>query len=285
MATVPVGGVRMPPRGFAHELGVVATVVQREMIRFLSDVGRAVASLFQSIMWLLVIGAGVGSLIPSMNQGVDLSTAVFPGIIAMTVILTAVFSASSIVWDREWGFVRTMLVAPVSRTSIVVGKVLAGSVLATAQGAVLISLSGLVGVPYDPVMIVQMLGVMLLTAFSVGSFGVAVAARIKTLDSFLGIAQLVIMPMVFLSGALFPLGRLTGWLATVTLINPIAYAVDPMRQIVFSHLETTPEVAAQLNPGISWNGWVVPVGLELLMVGAAGVVFLLIAVVRIRKVE
>ncbi|MGI5271935.1 ABC transporter permease [Nonomuraea sp. CA-218870] len=283
VTTTPV--VRTPPQGLLHELGVVATVIQRELIRFVYDVGRAVATLFQSVIWLLVIGAGVGSLLPGLPEGADLKTAVFPGIIAMTVILTAMFSASSIVWDREWGFVRIMLVAPVSRTSIVVGKVLAGSLLATGQGAVLIALSGLVGVPYDPAMIAQMLGVMLLTAFSVASFGVAVAARIKTLDSFLGIAQLVIMPMVFLSGALFPVGQLTGWFAAVTVFNPIAYAVDPMRQIVFGYVDAPAEVAERLNPGVSWNGWEVPVALELLMVGVAGVAFLLIAVARIRKVE
>ncbi|MER6828010.1 ABC transporter permease [Streptosporangium sp. NPDC000563] len=274
---------RVPLRGAAHNLRAVKVVLRRELIRFATDGKRVTAMLFQAFMWIFIIGTGFGSLMPGVPDGVDLKTFMFPGVISMTVILTAMFSASSIVWDREFGFLREMLVAPVSRTAIVVGKILGGALVATLQSLVIVAMAGLVGVPYDPVLIVSLVGVMFLTAFTMSAFGVLVAARMTSMESFQGIAQMAIMPLMYLSGALFPLTNLPGWMSTVTLLNPLTYAVDPARQVVFAHLSVPPEVMAVYGPGVSWSGWAVPMALELLLVGGAGLLMLALAVARFHR--
>ncbi len=119
-------------------------------------------------------------------------------------MFTAMFSAASIVWDREFGFLREMMVAPVRRSSIVIGKCLGGATVASFQGVILICLAGAVHVPYDPVLILGIFGLQLLLAFSITAFGVMVAARIKQMQSFMGVMQMIVMPMFFISGALYP---------------------------------------------------------------------------------
>src|SRR5207302_765568 len=134
------------------------------------------------------------------------------------------------VWDREFGFLREMLVAPVRRSSIVIGKVLGGATVASFQGVILLALAGTVHVPYDALMILGVFAVQLLLAFSITAFGVMVAARIKQMQSFMGLMQMVIMPMFFISGALYPVTHLPGWLAVLNRLDPMTYAVDPMRR-------------------------------------------------------
>ena len=123
-------------------------------------------------------------------------------------MFTAMFSAASIVWDREFGFLREMMVAPVRRSSIVIGKCLGGATVASFQGVIVIALAGLVNVPYDPLLILGIFGLQLLLAFSITAFGVMVAVRIKQMQSFMGVMQMIVMPMFFISGALFSVAAL-----------------------------------------------------------------------------
>ena len=128
-------------------------------------------------------------------------------------MFTAMFSAASIVWDREFGFLREMMVAPVRRSSIVIGKGLGGATVAGFQGVIVIWRSpGLVDVPYDPLLILGIFALQLLLAFAITAFGVMIAARIKQMQSFMGVMQMIVMPMFFISGALFPVAGLPGWL-------------------------------------------------------------------------
>ncbi|MEQ4720126.1 ABC transporter permease [Nonomuraea sp. B19D2] len=271
--------------GLAYDLRTIRTVFRREAIRFANDQKRAMSVLLQSVLWLFVMGAGLSALTPTVTDTVDMRTFLFPGVIAMSVIQTSMSSAASVVWDREFGFLREMLVAPVRRGSIVIGKVLGGAVLATAEGVVLLAMAGLVGVPYHPLLLLALLGGMFLAAFLVTAFGVMVAARIGGMESFLGVMQLAIMPLMFMSGALFPVARLPGWLAALTTVNPLTYAVDPLRRAVFAFVDAPPDLAALYNPGISWAGWAVPVWVELLLVGGAATVFLWLAVVQFNRVD
>jgi ABC-2 type transport system permease protein len=188
------------------------------------------------------------------------------------------FSAASIVWDREFGFLREMLVAPVRRSSIVIGKCLGGATVASLQGVIILCLAGLVGVPYDPLLIVGVLALQLLLAFSITAFGVMVAARIKQMQSFMGVMQMIVMPMFFISGALFPIAALPGWLAILNRLDPLTYAVDPMRRLVFSHLDISPAARRALDPGVTWGGWHVPALLEAACVLALGLGMLAIAI-------
>ncbi|RBQ19505.1 ABC transporter [Spongiactinospora rosea] len=277
--------VRVPRRSAAHDLRAVKVVLHREMLRFLNDRTRMISMLIQPVLWLFVMGTGLGTLVSGAIPGLDFRTFMYPGMISMTVIMTAMFSAGSIVWDREFGFLREMLVAPVSRTSIVVGKCLGGAVVATAQGIVILALAGAVGVPYDPVLMLTLLGEMFLAAFTITAFGVMMAARMKNMQSFFGLMQVAIMPMMFLSGAMFPLANLPSWLHVLTTVNPLTYAVDPMRQAVFGSLHVAPQVDAMLNPGVSWFGAKLSIGLELGLVTAIGAVLLGVAVAQFRRAD
>jgi ABC-2 type transport system permease protein len=290
MGTSAIAGdvvrVRVPQRSVKHDLRAMKIVLHRELLRFWHDRMRMITGLLQPVLWLLVMGTGLSNLMRSGNGGnVDLKTFIFPGVCAMSVMFTAMFSAGSIVWDREFGFLREMLVAPVSRSAIVVGKCLGGAFVATCQGVVIVALAGLAGVPYSPALLLTLVGEMFLGAFALTGFGVMMAARIKSMQSFFALMQMAMMPMMFLSGALYPLSGLPAWLSVLTRLNPLTYAVDPMRHAVFSHLDVTPALAREFNPGVTWNGWHVPVQLELLMVVTMGLGLLAVAIFEFRSVE
>ncbi|MBO2454079.1 ABC transporter permease [Actinomadura barringtoniae] len=289
LTTEPAEGVvrvRVPRRSIAHDLRAVKIVLHRELIRFWRDRMRMVSGLVQPVLWLLVMGTGLSNLTRSGGGPageVNLKTFIFPGVCAMSVMFTAMFSAGSIVWDREFGFLREMLVAPVSRSAIVIGKCVGGAFVATLQGVVIVALAGLAGVPYDPLLIVELLAIMFLGAFALTGFGVMMAARIKTMQAFFALMQMAMMPMMFLSGALYPLAGLPTWLTILTRLNPLTYAVDPLRQAVFAHLNVSPELERTFNPGVTWNGWVVPVWLELCIVAAMGLSLMGVAIMEFRR--
>src|SRR5436305_4480648 len=190
----------------------------------------------------------------------------------MAVMYTAMFSAASLVWDREFGFLREMMVAPVRRSSLVIGKCLGGATVAGAQGLIVIALAGLVHVPYALGLIVGVFALQLLLAFSITAFGVMAAARMTQMQSFMALMQMVMMPMFFLAGALFPVSGLPGWLTVLNRIDPLTYAVDPMRRLVFSHLHISAAASRALNSGVTWWGWRVPGLLEAAMIVALGLV-------------
>ncbi|WP_214110370.1 ABC transporter permease [Acrocarpospora catenulata] len=285
MTATEVVSVTLPKGGAAHDLRVIRIVLHRELLRFFNDRARLLSSLVQPVLWLFVMGTGLGSLVQGAIPGLDYRTFIFPGMISMTVIMTGMFSAASIVWDREFGFLREMLVAPVSRGAIVLGKVLGGAVVATAQGVIILALAGLVGIPYAPGLLLTLLGEMFLAAFTITAFGTLLAARMKSMQSFFGVMQMAIMPMVFLSGAMFPLANLPSWLHVLTTVNPLTYAVDPMRSAVFSHLDVAPQVDAMLNPGVVWFGWRLPVGLELGLVTMLALGLLWVAIAQFRRTD
>src|SRR2546429_1229773 len=196
----------------------------------------------------------------------------------MAVMFTAMFSAASLVWDREFGFLREMMVAPIRRSSIVIGKCLGGATVAGFQGVIVICLAGVVQVPYNPVMILEIFVLQLLLAFAITAFGVMIAVRIKQMQSFMGVMQMVVMPMFFISGALFPVANLPGWLAVLNRIDPLTYAVDPMRRLVFAHLDISAAARRTLDPGVTWFGWHVPALLEAGIVLVMGLGMLGIAI-------
>jgi len=278
--------VAVPGGSLRHDLGAVSIVWRRELIRFRSDRLRAITSLVQPVLFLFVLGTGLSSLAGrGLPSGVDFKTFIYPGVLAMSVLFTAIFSAASIVWDREFGFLREMLVAPVRRWAIVVGKCLGGATVATFQGIIFLALAGVAHVPYDPVLLLILIGELLLLSFTLTAFGVMMAARVKQIQAFMALTQMFVLPLFFLSGALYPLNGLPVWLTVLTRIDPLTYIVAPMRHAVFSHLSISPLALNALSPGITWFGWVVPVGLCLAIVAAMGAVMLGIAIVEFRKTE
>lgn len=283
-AVADVVGVRVPQRSWRSEARAVKAVWRRELIRFVSDKA-AIAWLIQPLLFLFVLGSGLQTLAAASTDGVDLKTLIFPGVICNAALFAGMISAASLVWDRELGFLREMLVAPVSRTSIILGKCLGGATIAASQGVVVLALAGLVGVPYDPVLILGMLGLLVLLSFSVTAFGVLVAVRIKQARSFTAIMQMLVFPMFFLSGALYPVDGLPGWLEALNRINPLTYAVDPMRHMVFDHLEVSEAARRALDPGISWFGWHLPPLFEAAMVLLLGLAMMAAAIVHFSRTE
>ena len=278
--------VAVPEHSLRTDLRAVSIVWRRELIRFRRDRLRAVTSLIQPLLFLLVLGTGLSSLARgSLPSGADFKTFIYPGVLAMSVLFTAIFSAASIVWDREFGFLREMLVAPVSRASIVIGKCLGGATIATMQGIIILALAGLAGVPYDPVLMLILIGEMLLLAFTLTAFGVMMAARITQFQAFMALTQMLVMPLFFLSGALYPLHGLPTWLSVLTRLDPLTYVVGPMRHAVFSHLSLSPLAERVLSPNITWLGWPVPIPLSLAIVAAMGLGMMGVAIVTFSKPE
>ena len=277
--------VQLAASGPAHALRAVKVVWQREMIRFVRSKGRLISGLAQPLLLLFVLGSGLSGLTRSATGGVDFRTFLFPGIVATSTLFTAIFAGISIVWDREFGFLREMLVAPIPRTSILFGKCLGGGTIATLQALILVALAGLVGVPYNPVMMIGLLLLLFLTALAMTAFGLMISARIKKFQAVMPIVQLVLTPMMFLSGSLFPLAGLPVWLAVLTRINPLTYAVEPMRHVVFEHLAVPPAVLARLDPGVTWGSWVVPIWLDVLLIALLGGVMLTIAAIQFRRTD
>src|SRR5436305_13672345 len=212
--------VHVPERSWRSELRAIRIVWWRELIRFVNDRLRIVTALIQPLLFLFVLGSGLQQLSSASTHGVDLKTFIYPGILCLAVMFTAMFSAASIVWDREFGFLREMMVAPVRRGSIVIGKCLGGATVASFQGIILLCLAWAVHVPYSLGLVLGVFGLQMLLAFSVTAFGVMMAVRMKQMQSFMGLMQMVVMPMFFLSGAMYPVGHLPGWLAVLNRPEP-----------------------------------------------------------------
>jgi ABC-2 type transport system permease protein len=277
--------VRIVDSGLRQDLRGVKVVWYRELLRFGQDRIRIAAFLVQPLLFLFVLGTGLSSLTNASTGGVNLKTFIFPGVLATSVLFTAMFSAASVVWDREFGFLREMLVAPIRRGSIIVGKALGGATVATLQSVLILILAGAVGVPYDPVMIVTLLGELFLLAFSLCSIGLVISARVQQMQAMMGVMQMLVLPLSFLSGALYPISNLPTWLKTLTLINPVTYAVHAIRTTVFDHLDAPAEALQRLNPPIEWFGWPVPPVVQLGLVILVGAIMLAIATAEFNRPE
>jgi ABC-2 type transport system permease protein len=282
---LPVAQVRVPGGGPGHQARAAAVVWRREMIRFSRDRARILSSLAQPVLFLFVLGTGLSSLVSARSGSVDFRTFLFPGVLATSVLFTAVFSGVSMVWDREFGFLREMLVAPVSTTAILLGKCVGGATVATLQSLVVLALGGLVGVPYDPLLMLELVLLLFGMAFLVTAMGLVLASRVKQVQAAMPLVQLIITPLMFLSGALFPLGGLPGWLSVLVRLNPMTYAVEPLRSAVFDRLHVDAATRAALDPGLHWGQWQVPVPVQVGLVAAVSAALLGLAVALFARTD
>lgn len=270
--------------GWRHQLRATRVALWRELLRFAQDRARMGAMLLQPLLFLFVMGTGLGSIVDT-GGSTSFRTFLFPGVLATSVLFTAAFSGISLVWDREFGFLREMLVAPIGRGAIIVGKCLGGATVATLQSLLLLALVGTVGIPYDPLLLIELIGCLFLGALLLTALGVLLSTRIKTIQAAMPMSQLLIMPMMFLSGSLFPLSGLPGWLSVLTRLNPLTYVVQPMRHIVLTQLSLNDEERARLLPVIDWFGWQVPVILQLVTVAVVTTSLMWVAVLSFRRTE
>ena len=254
----------------------IGMVWVRELIRLRRMPTRIISGLAQPLLFLLVMGAGLSNLVGArkLPGGVTYQEFIFPGIMAMSVITSALFSAVAIVWDREFGFMREMLVAPVSRTSLVLGKAVGGGSVAVAQGIVLILFAPLVGVDLTVGRVLALLVALLLLAFALTAFGIVLASRMERMESFQMVMALVLQPMIFLSGAVFPLQNLPGWLAVLCRLNPATYGVDLARRAVLGS-----------DFALTIGSWVVPIWFDVVVILGLGSLMLATAVRLFSKIE
>ncbi|MBU2560353.1 ABC transporter permease [archaeon] len=213
------------------ELEVIYIVWQRELKRYTRERVLVLSTIFMSLLWLVIFGIGVGSMQFGRMIG-NYQAFLFPGIIGMALLVTSIRSGISIIRDAEQGFLRVVLLAPVSRPAIVLGKALGGSTVALFQGVVILLLSFIVDVSMNPAIFLYSIGIMALMALGLVSMGLLIASFQKSFEGFNLIMSLLIMPMFFLSGSLFPIRILPGWMKTLTYINPLTYGVDALRTVI-----------------------------------------------------
>ncbi|MDP6347402.1 MAG: ABC transporter permease, partial [Dehalococcoidia bacterium] len=204
----------------------------REALRLRRDRLRLVGHLLSPLLFLLVFGVGLGRAIGSLTPGLDFISFLFPGIVGMSVLMIAFMSGISVVWEREMGFLKEVLVAPIPRASLVIGKTLGGATVALVQGIIMLVLSPLAGIELTPGVILRLVPLMLLVAASIGGLGVLLASRMYSMEGFQVLMNILVMPMLFLSGVFFPVQNLPAWLGVIVRINPVTYGVDAIRQVM-----------------------------------------------------
>ncbi len=219
-----------------HAVTGTYIVWYRDIKRFWRDTPRRVGAFVQPLIYLFLLGTGLQATFKVFGgSNVKYVKFMFPGILGMTVLFTAVFSAISILWDRELGFLKEVLVSPVPRTSVAVGKILGGATQAMIQAGILLVLMFfpfMYGFSFETLgKTLVLIPCTLLLAIGMTSIGVAISANMKSMEGFPMVMNLFLLPLFFLSGAMFPLQGLPGWMTFLTRINPLSYGADMLRGI------------------------------------------------------
>ena len=250
-------------------------IAYRELLRFVQDRPRLFSSFSMPIIFLIIFGAGFGRLIGQMMPGVDYIQFMYPGILAMTVLMTSVMSGVSIVWDREFGFLKEVLVSPLSRSGVLAGKAVGAAIIAIIQGAIMLVLAPIVNVPINLGTVLALLPLLLIFSLALSGLGLLIGARMRSQQGFQIVMQLVIFPMMFLSGIFFPVSGVATWLEVLSKLNPVTYGIDAIRQVFLGT-----EVA-----GVTVFGHTMGIVDSAIVVAMVGVVFLTIAIWAFNKQE
>ena len=214
-----------------RDLGAIYILWYRDVLRYWRDKMRILSSLTFPLIFLLIFGGGLSGAMGPLAQGVNYAQFIFPGIIGMTVLMTSFMSGLSVVWDREFGFLKEVLVAPISRRAVVAGKVLGGATVAMVQGTLMLIFAPFIGVALSPGLLLALWPMMFLVACAISGLGILIASHMKSVEGFQAVTQMLVMPMIFLSGVFFPVGNLPSWMDLLVKINPVTYGVDAIRQL------------------------------------------------------
>jgi ABC-2 type transport system permease protein len=209
----------------------VWVIAYREILRFTQERSRMLSSFATPLLFLVIFGAGFSRLIGSLSPGVDFIQFMYPGIMAMTVLMTSIFSGLSVVWDREFGFLKEVLVAPLSRSGVILGKAVGGTGVALAQGIIMLVLAPFLGVHLSWTLVLKLIPLLVLVSLSLSGLGLLVASRMRSQQGFQVVMQLLIFPLMFLSGVFFPVNSVPTWLQVIAKVNPVTYGVDAIRQV------------------------------------------------------
>ena len=220
-----------------RDLRVIYTIWLRELRAFLRD-GRVLGMIGQPLLYLLILGQGIANgMTINRAPGVSYLQFMFPGILGMSVLFTSMFSAISIIWDREFGFLKEVLVAPVPRWAVAVGRVLGGATIAVFQSMIMVVVAPFAGIYPSPRMAMELLLLCFLIGVAMTSLGTAIAVRMRSMQAFQMIMNFLVMPLYFLSGAMFPLASAPAWMQTLMVLDPMTYGVDSLRHVVLSGAE------------------------------------------------
>lgn len=263
-----------------NNLRGVYIVWYRDLLRFWRDRARLISSFIMPFLFLVIFGTGIASSVMGRagDGDFDYIQFMYPGIIGMVVLFTSIMTGVSVVWDREFGFLKEVLVAPISRTSVAIGKALGGATIATIQGIFM-----LVFIPFAHVSLTVgeaflLIALMFVFSLSLTSMGLFIASRIKSMEAFQVVVQMVLFPLFFLSPAMFPTQFLPAWLGTAIKFNPVSYGIDSLRQVVLG----SPESAMF---GIELFGYRMPIILDIAVVALFGIVMGTLAIRSFRVQE
>jgi ABC-2 type transport system permease protein len=288
-APAPAIEARQRPSGTLWPtLRAIYIIWYRDILRFWRDRTRLAASFAQPLLYLLIFGTGLSSALSGAGgfggagaqAGFSYTQFIFPGIMGMSVLFSSMFAAVSIVWDREFGFLKEVLVAPIDRSAVAIGKALGGATQAMLQGLILLLLAPFVGVKLTVMSVVTIIPLVFVLAFALSAMGVAIASRMRSMQGFQMVMNFLVMPMFFLSGALFPLSGLPGWMTVLTRIDPAAYGIDPLRRVLLEGAGMPSQALDRLS--LTIGGSPVPIIAEVGIMLAFGFVVLAIAVRNFR---
>jgi ABC-2 type transport system permease protein len=218
------------------------TIAQREVIRGVREKSRLLGSLVRPFIWLFLLGTGLRAVAGgNLPAGVDnYQHYIFPGMIVMNILFSSIMAGTSVIWDREFGFLKEILVAPVSRTSIALGKTIGGANMAVLQGVLTFVFIPFLGIPVDWLRLLLVIPCMYLVAFAITSLGMLIACRMRSFEGFGVMNNFVVMPMFFLSGAMYSVANAPDWLKVVIAVNPVNYGVDLVRSVFLGIVPVNP---------------------------------------------
>ncbi len=265
-------------------------VSYRELLRFFAERTRMFSAIFMPLVFLVIFGAGFSNMIGNLMPGVNFIKFVYPGIIAQTVLQSSIFSGMSIVWDREFGFLKEILVAPLGRSGIVLGKVFGAAATALMQSAIMLILAPFLSISLTPLMVLQLLPVLILISISLSGLGVLIASRMRSQQGFQMVIQIIVFPLMFLSGIFFPVNNVPAWMMVISKINPVTYGVDAVRRILLGkELAALSAVPSQLQAkspiGLSVFGHTMTTAQDVLVVAGIGAILLSLAIWAFNKQE
>ena len=225
------------------------SIAARELRRFFRQKSRVWSTFARPLFWLFVVGPGFGRFL-ARSDGPSYQQFLFPGVLGIVVLFGSILSALSTVSDRELGSVRAILIAPIPRSTIVLGKVMGGALLASLQGLLVLFLAPLLSLPLSVVQILSVIGCLLLTSMAISSLGMMLAARIDSLENFSAIMNFVIFPMFFLSGGLYPVKLLPEPLRILVSVNPFTYGIDLFKHVLLRTAEFPPALDIAVLLGV-----------------------------------
>ena len=213
------------------EANAIYVIVLRELIKFFRAKSRLLTTLARPVIWLFLVGGGMSRLV-SPSMGVDYMQFIFPGILGMTILFSSIFSSISIIWDKEFGLMKAILVAPVSRFSIVIGKALSGTIISSMQAVIILLLFPFLGITLSPLSFFYVIIICLLLSFAISTLGIVIATFYESFESFSVIMNFIVMPMFFLSGAMYPVNKLPTILKVISQLNPLTYGIDALKHAI-----------------------------------------------------